>query len=87
MEVLLHGGALITGWPNVSAALTYRPTPQGIWMAVMFLLFHKQLCGPLAHSLFAAAPSKMSKARTKIQAAYGQADTSVQRLVDLPGAA
>ncbi len=49
----------------------------------MFLLFHKRLRGPLAPSLFAAAPTKMSKTRTKIQAAYRQDDTSVQRLVDL----
>ena len=47
----------------------------------------KRLCGPLAHSLFGNAPAKMSKRHTKIQAAYRQADTSVQRLVDLLAAA
>ncbi len=65
----------------------YRLTSQGIRAAVMFLLFHKRVRGPSAHSLFATAPAKMSKARTKIQAAYRQADTSVQRLVDLLAAA
>ena len=65
----------------------YRLTQKGVRVAVMFLLFHKRVCGPLAHSLFATAPAKMSKARTKIQAAYRQADTSVQRLVDLLAAA
>ncbi len=65
----------------------YRLTPKGIRVAVMFLLFHKRVCGPLAHSLFASAPAKMSKARGKIQTAYRQADTSVQRLVDLLAAA
>jgi len=65
----------------------YRLTSQGIRAAVMFLLFHKRVRGPSAHSLFATAPAKMSKARTKIQAAYRQADTSAQRLVDLLAAA
>lgn len=65
----------------------YRLTPKGIRVAVMFLLFHKRVCGPLAHSLFGTAPAKMSKARSKIQTAYRQADNSVQRLVDLLAAA
>jgi hypothetical protein len=65
----------------------YRLTPKGIRVAVMFLLFHKRLCGPLAHSLFSNVPTRMSKPRTKIQAAYRQADTSIQRLVDLLAAA
>ena len=65
----------------------YRLTQKGVRAAVMLLLFHKRVCGPLAHSLFATAPAKMSKARTKIQAAHRQADTSVQRLVDLLAAA
>ncbi len=65
----------------------YRLTQKGVRAAVMLLLFHKRVCGPLAHSLFATAPAKMSKARTKIQAAHRQAGTSVQRLVDLLAAA
>ena len=47
----------------------YRLTPKGIRVAVMFLLFHKRVCGPLANSLFGTAPAKMSKARSKIQTA------------------
>src|SRR5207249_11887330 len=30
----------------------YRLTPQGIQVALLFLFFHKRLCGPLAHSRF-----------------------------------
>ena len=72
---------------HLGRSYCYRLTQKGVRVALMFLLFHKHVCGPLAHSLFATAPAKMSKARTKIQAAYRQADTSVQRLADLLAAA
>src|SRR5271157_2487954 len=90
MEVLLHGGTRLAGWPArqihpaiLSAyALTpsryglnqlrydlrkmrahgllqrdgrryaYRLTDKGLKVAVLFVLFHQRLCGPLAHSLF-----------------------------------
>ena len=65
----------------------YRLTPQGIPVALLFLLFHKRVRGPLARSLFGTAPAKMSQARSKIRTACRQAGTSVPRLVDLLAAA
>jgi len=62
-------------------------TPQGIPVALMFLLFHKRVRGPLARSLFGTAPAKMSQARSKIRTVCRQAGTSVPRLVDLLAAA
>ena len=31
---------------------TYRLTDKGVKVALLFLFFHKRLCGPLANSLF-----------------------------------
>jgi len=92
MEVLLDGGTQITGWRKLKAhgllerlghGYCYRLTPQGIPVALMFLLFHKRVRGPLARNLFGTAPAKMSQARSKIRTACRQAGTSVPRLVDL----
>jgi hypothetical protein len=30
----------------------YRLTDKGVKVALLFVIFHKQLCGPLANSLF-----------------------------------
>ena len=38
---------------RLSRSYNYRLTSKGIRVAVMLLLFHKRVCGPLAHSLFA----------------------------------
>ena len=59
----------------------YRLTPKGLRVAVMFLLFHKRLCGPLVGSLFGRKPSSPSPLPTKIADAYRQADASIQPLV------
>ena len=34
----------------------YRLTPKGVQLALLFLFFHKRLCGPLANSRFHHAP-------------------------------
>ena len=61
----------------------YRLTAKGIRVAVMFLLFHKRVRGPLAHSLFAPRPAESPQPRTKLEVAFRQADDSVPRFVDL----
>ena len=35
----------------------YRLTPKGVQVALLFLFFHKRLCGPLAHSRFHHRPT------------------------------
>jgi len=62
---------------------TYRLTDKGLRVALMFVLFHKRVCGPLANSLFHRRPQDSPYRASKLQAAYRQADASIQRIVDL----
>ena len=68
---------------RLSRSYDYRLTSKGIRVAVMLLLFHKRVCGPLAHSLFAPRPAESPQPRTKLEVAFRKADDSVQRFVDL----
>jgi hypothetical protein len=61
----------------------YRLTDKGIRIATMFVLFHKRVCGPLAHTLFQRPPDKVIPLRTPIETAYYKADAAIQKLVDL----
>jgi hypothetical protein len=60
----------------------YQLTAKGIRVALLFVLFHKRVCGPLANSLFARRPSSRQPA-SKIEAAYQKGDQSIQRVIDL----
>lgn len=60
----------------------YRLTPKGVRVALLFVLFHKRVCGPLANSLFDRRPQPTQPA-SKLEAAYHQADRSIQRVIDL----
>jgi hypothetical protein len=57
----------------------YRLTNKGNKVALMFVLFHKRVCGPLASSLFQRPPQPA----TKIEAAYRKADHSIQQILQL----
>jgi hypothetical protein len=121
MEVLLHSGTNIGGWPTaqiheaILAAFglnartytltqlrydirkmkahgllerdgqryAYRLTPKGNKAALMFVLFHKRVCGPLANSLFNSPPQPGLKPPTRIEIAYRKADRSIQQILDL----
>ena len=61
----------------------YGLTAKGNQTALLFVLFHKRVCGPLANSLFNAPPHPESKPATKLEAAYRQGDDSMQRLLQL----
>ena len=61
----------------------YRLTNNGIRVALMFVLFHQRVCGPLANSLFPHRPQETPKPPTKIETAYSQADHAIQKLIDL----
>jgi hypothetical protein len=52
-------------------------------VAARFVLFHHRVCGSLANSLFPHRTDEKSKAPTKIETAYCQADRAVQKLIDL----
>ena len=65
----------------------YRLTDKGVQVALLFLFFHKQLCGPLANSRFHHMPNEKHKPDSKIEAAYYKADSAIQQVIDLLAAA
>jgi hypothetical protein len=65
----------------------YRLTPKGIHLALLFLFFHKRLCGPLANSRFHHRPDPQHRPNSKLEAAYHKADAAIQNIVDLLAAA
>jgi hypothetical protein len=125
MEVLLHGGTAVGGWPARqihNAILTaygiavsryglnqlrydlrkmkahglierdakryaYRLTGKGTKVALTFVLFHKQLCGPLANSLFHHQPDRDARPNSKLETAYHKADASIRNVIQLLEAA
>ena len=65
----------------------YRLTTKGIQVALLFLFFHKRLCGPLANSRFHHTPDPAHAPHSKLEAAYHKADKAIQNIVDLLAAA
>jgi hypothetical protein len=65
----------------------YRLSPKGLQVALLFLFFHKRLCGPLAHSRFHHKPDPTCRPNSKLEAAYHKADKAIQDIVDLLAAA
>src|SRR6267143_1200361 len=61
----------------------YRLTPKGVQVALLFLFFHKRLCGPLANSRFHHRPDPHHQPASKLEAAYHRADKAIQQIVDL----
>jgi hypothetical protein len=125
LEVLLHGGNTVGGWPakqihaavlttfQISASAyglnqlrydlrklkghgllqrdgsryAYHLTPKGVQVALLFLFFHKRLCGPLANSCFHHKPDPAHRPNSKLEAAYHKADKAIEAIVDLLAAA
>jgi hypothetical protein len=65
----------------------YRPTTKGVQVALLFVLFHKRLCGPLANTCFHHQPIADHRPKSKLEAAYHKADKAIQQIVDLLAAA
>lgn len=65
----------------------YRLTSKGFQVALLFLFFHKRLCGPLANSRFHHQPDASHRPKSKLEAAYHKADRAIQDIVDLLDAA
>ena len=68
---------------RIGRAYLYRLTDKGIKAALMFILFHKRVCGPLANSLFHHRPDETLKPGAKLETAYHRADHAIQHLLDL----
>lgn len=65
----------------------YRLTEKGCRVTIMFVLFHKRICGPPANSLFNFRPISDSQPYSKLEMAYHQADAYVQEIIDILAAA
>jgi hypothetical protein len=65
----------------------YQLTAKGVQVALLFLFFHKRLCGPLANSRFHHQPDPAHRPHSKLEAAYHKADAAIQNIVDLLAAA
>jgi hypothetical protein len=60
----------------------YRLTDKGARVALMFVLFHKRVCGPLAGSLFDRQPKHSDQPVSNIEAAYHKADAAIRDVLD-----
>ena len=65
----------------------YRLTTKGVQVALLFLFFHKRLCGPVANSCFHHQPDPDHRPESKLEVAYHKADKAIQQIVDLLAAA
>jgi len=61
----------------------YRLTEKGIKISLLFLLFHKRICGPIANSLFQFRPSFNGHPKSKLEAAFHKTDQAIQNTIDL----
>src|ERR1700675_3068072 len=61
----------------------YRLTSKGLQVALLFLFFHKRLCGPLANSRFHHQPDPQHRPNSRLEAAYHRADKAIQNIVDV----
>jgi hypothetical protein len=73
----------MTSYSVTARTIAYRLTAKGVQVALLFLFFHKRLCGPLANSCFHHRPDVHRQPASKLEAAYHRADTAIQRVVDL----
>ena len=65
----------------------YRLSTKGVQVALLFLFFHKHLCGPLANSRFHHKPDPKHCPKSKLEVAYHKADKAIQDIVELLAAA
>jgi hypothetical protein len=68
---------------RVGRGYRYRLTDNGTKAALMFILFHKRVCGPLANSLFHHRPDEDLKPASKVETAYHKADHAIQQVLEL----
>lgn len=68
---------------RIGRAYSYRLSDKGTKAALMFILFHKRVCGPLANSLFHHRPDEPLKPASKVESAYHKADQAIQHVLDL----
>jgi hypothetical protein len=60
----------------------YQLTDKGTKASLMFVLFHKRVCGPLANSLFHHRPDNSCRPSSRIETAYHKADRAIQEVLN-----
>lgn len=65
----------------------YRLTQKGIQTSLMFILFHKHVCGPLAHSIFNNRTIPSNQQNSKLLRAFQKADNYVHEMIHILKAA
>jgi len=65
----------------------YLLTSKGVQVALLFLFFHKRLCGPLAYSRFHHKPHSAHRPNSKLEAAYHDADKAIEKVINILAAA
>jgi hypothetical protein len=65
----------------------YRLTTKDIEVALLFLFFHKRLCGPIVNSGFHLQPDAEHRPDSCLEATYHRADAAIEKVVDLLAAA
>lgn len=80
----LKGHGLLEREPGRYA---YRLTEKGQRVAVLFLLFHQRLCGPLAGGQFGRRPEQRYCPRSPLERAYYKADQAIDEIVSILRAA
>ena len=73
---------------RVDGSYRWRLTDKGRRVAVLFLLFHRRLCGPLAGSQFHRRPDEQHRPQvSKLEAAYYKADRAIDEILQILQAA
>src|SRR5205814_3922005 len=67
---------------RIGRSYRYRLSGKGAKAALMFILFHKRVCGPLAHSLFDHRPDETLKPASKVETAFYKADHAIQQVLE-----
>jgi hypothetical protein len=77
----LQGHALLE---REAGRYAYRLTEKGQRVAILFLLFHQRLCGPVAGSQFQHRPDeRYCPRRSDLERAYYQADRAIDNIVSI----
>jgi len=77
----LKGHGLLEREPGRYA---YRLSGKGQRVAILFLLFHQRLCGPVAGSQFQNRPEERHRPKqSKLEQAYHHADCAIDEIVSL----
>ena len=69
---------------RIGKSYRYRLSGKGSKAALLLILFHKRVSGPLANSLFHHRPDEALKPpASKVETAYHKADQAIQNVLEL----